>query len=347
MTQQLPAAADPTAITQALHGAGVPSSVHVVDVTVESDRPTLVSRIMRLRLRYNNAAPDAPASLILKTSQLERIPGGRKEVEFYRKVAVAMAPGLVPRCYAAEWHDASEDWHLLLEDLTETHAVATAWPLPPAEDQCARIVETLARFHAAWWNDARLGNTIGTRHDSGYIARVHAELRDRFARFADRLGDTLSGQRRVLYEQFLDAWLRLLQRYRQGNRTLQHGDAHCWNVFLPRDGGDDLRLFDFDGWRIGFAVSDLAYMMALHWYPDRRQRLERALLDRYHDTLLRHGVRDYDRQALSDDYRWAVLMQLVTPVWQATSGLPPLIWWHHLERIMLAVDDLGCRDLLA
>jgi hypothetical protein len=26
--------------------------------------------------------------------------------------------------------------------------------------------------------------------------------------------------------------------------------------------------------------------------------------------------------------------------------LPPLIWWSHLERIMLAVDDVGCRDLL-
>jgi hypothetical protein len=22
------------------------------------------------------------------------------------------------------------------------------------------------------------------------------------------------------------------------------------------------------------------------------------------------------------------------------------VWWNNLERIMLAVDDLGCRDLL-
>ena len=59
-----------------------------------------------------------------------------------------------------------------------------------------------------------------------------------------------------------------------------------WNCFLPRDGGDDVRLFDWDGWRIGVAASDLAYMMAMHWYPDRRRRLERPLLDRYHATLL-------------------------------------------------------------
>jgi hypothetical protein len=351
VTRQLPAAADPNAITQALHDAGVPTDIRVLDVTVESDRPTILSRIIRLRLRCDGAAPEAPASVILKTGLPERIgggwQGGLQEVAFYREVAAAMPPGLVPRCYAAQWDPASEDWHLLLEDLTETHAIATAWPLPPTDEQCGRIIDTLARFHAAWWDDPRLGISIGTRRDGAAIARIHADLANRFARFAGQLGDLLPDDRRALYEWFGAAWIRLLQRYGQGNLTLVHGDAHCWNVFIPRAGGDDLRLFDWDAWRIGIAASDLAYMMALHWYPDRRRRLERKLLDRYHDKLLRHGVRGYDRQALADDYRWATLMQIATPVWQATSDIPPVVWWNHLERIMLAVDDLGCRDLLA
>ena len=74
--------------------------------------------------------------------------------------------------------------------------------------------------------------------------------------------------------------------------------------------------------------------------------MDRPLLDRYHAVLVAHGVRGYDRRALDDDYRLSVLWQLMTPVWQAAIDLPPLIWWGHLERIMLAVDDLGCRDLL-
>jgi hypothetical protein len=37
----------------------------------------------------------------------------------------------------------------------------------------------------------------------------------------------------------------------------------------------------------------------------------------------------------------------LTPVWQAAIDLPPVIWWGHLERIMLAVDDLGCRGSAA
>ena len=59
------------------------------------------------------------------------------------------------------------------------------------------------------------------------------------------------------------------------------------------------------------------------------------------------GVRGYDRAALEADYRLSALWQLMTPVWQASIDLPPVIWWSHLERITLAVDDLGGRDLLA
>ena len=94
------------------------------------------------------------------------------------------------------------------------------------------------------------------------------------------------------------------------------------------------------------ATDDLAYMMALHWYPERRRRLEQPLLDRYHAALLARGVAGYDRAALAEDYRLSVVWQLTTPVWQAGYKLPPAIWWSHLERILLAVDDLRCRELL-
>jgi hypothetical protein len=57
-------------------------------------------------------------------------------------------------------------------------------------------------------------------------------------------------------------------------------------------------------------------------------------------------VRGYDRRALNDDYRRSVLWHITKPVWQWTTGIPPVIWWNNLERILVAVDDLGCRELL-
>ena len=107
-----------------------------------------------------------------------------------------------------------------------------------------------------------------------------------------------------------------------------------------------MRLFDWDSWRIDIATDDLAYMMAMHWYPELRSRFERPLLDRYHETLIAHGVQGYDRRALEDDYRLSALWQIMTPVWQAALDIPAGIWWNNYERIMLAVDDLGCRELL-
>ncbi len=210
-----------------------------------------------------------------------------------------------------------------------------------------RIVAARARCHAAWWDDPRLGTSVGTWAGAGERDAHLQALSTYVARFVDRLGDDLPRERRMLYERLLSAAPRLLERYgSHRNVTIVHGDAHVWNSFLPRDGGEDVRFFDWDSWRIAVGSADLAYMMATHWYPDRRARFERRLLDHYHAVLLGRGVHGYDRAALDDDYRRSVLWQITTPVWQAAYDIPPVIWWNNMERVFLAVDDLGCRDLL-
>jgi hypothetical protein len=136
--------------------------------------------------------------------------------------------------------------------------------------------------------------------------------------------------------------------------TIIQGDAHVWNCFLPKEGSDTPRLraaetprlFDWDGWQPNVGADDLAYMIAMHWFPEMRQRAERPLLDAFHEELLAGGVTGYDRRALEDDYRLSVLWQITRPIWTRAVRIPPSIWWNHLERIHLAADDLGCRELL-
>jgi hypothetical protein len=348
MTEPLPIVAQPEYLTQVLTRCGVlPDGGRVGGVEVDDPKSTILSRIVRLRLSYEEAAGEAPASLILKTGLPERAQSnsGRREVAFYLQVAAAMSDRLVPRCFDANWHEDTRGWHLLLEDLTDTHFALWYWPMPPTRPQSEAIIAARARFHAAWWDDPRLGTAIGTwlePHDP-QLQQFAAE----FERFADRVGDRLPAERRAVYERLIEEGHRLNARYHaHRNMTILHGDAHVWNVFLPKDGGEDVRLFDWDGWRVDVASDDLAYMMALHWFPDHRRRHERTLLDRYHHELLAHGVTGYDRQALDDDYRLSVLWQIATPIWQAANNIPSGIWWHHLERIFMAIDDLGCRDLL-
>jgi hypothetical protein len=350
-SEGLPTAAEPDYLTEALHRCGALADGSVSGVVVESSRATLLSRIIRLSLSYDGDAEGAPRSIILKTGLPERAGarwnGGPNEVAFYTRIAADMPLRVVPRCFDADWDAEAKEWHLLLEDLTDSHFTLGNWPMPPTLAQSREIVAARARFHAVWWDDPRLGVSVGT-----WLSPDDRQLRT-FAQqvesFADLVGDRLSDERRNLYQQLIDAGPRLNQRvHSHRNMTIIQGDAHVWNVFLPRtsDSGDVL-LFDWDAWRADVATDDLAYMMALHWFPDYRRRFERHLLDHYHAGLVAHGVTGYDRLALDDDYRLSVLWQLATPVWQAANDIPSWIWWVHLERIFMAIDDLGCRELLA
>jgi thiamine kinase-like enzyme len=352
-TDSLPPPADAKHLTAALRKSGVLGPARICNV-LEITPPIkkLRSHTFRLRLDYEGRAGDAPNSVILKMGYLDGT--GRStyandhEISFYRDIAPALPERLVPRCFEAVEATDTSAWHLLLEDLTDSHFVATAWPLPPATKQCEQIVEALARIHAAWWDDPRLGFSAGSWRDTDAWDRILRDFGIQLARFTDRYGEMMPPERRDLYARLLDRAPKLLARYHtRRNLTIIHGDAHPWNFFLPRsDGRDNPRLLDWEGWSINTATDDLAYMMAMLWYPDRRRRTERPLLDHYHAALSAHGVSDYDRQLLSDDYRLSVLWLITRPVWQAMAGIGGGVWWNNLERIFLAVDDLGCRELL-
>ncbi len=103
----LPSAADAQHRSEALHRAGVLGGGRVRDVLIEHSRTTVLSRIVRLRLIYDDAAVDAPRTVIFKTGLPERTGAqwhaGRQEVAFYTQVAPLMPTRLVPRCFDALW----------------------------------------------------------------------------------------------------------------------------------------------------------------------------------------------------------------------------------------------------
>ena len=107
------------------------------------------------------------------------------------------------------------------------------------------MLRAIARFHAGWWDDARLGVSIGDWIDYGE-ARVTA-LADAVERFATMLGYRLAPARLDTYRRLIDAAPRLYRRHsRHSHMTVVHGDAHVWNLFLPQaEGSDDIRFFDW------------------------------------------------------------------------------------------------------
>src|SRR6059036_1872532 len=77
------------------------------------------------------------------------------------------------------------------------------------------------------------------------------------------------------------------------------------------------------------------------WRAETIIRMKEAMDAAIHADARRAG-RPLARVAGIAFYRLSVLWHITTPVWQATNDIPPVIWWNNLERILLAVDDLGC-----
>ena len=351
-SSQLPAVAEPGYLTAALRKAGALDAGAVREVKVLHERDTVVSHITRLGLRYVGESSGAPQTLILKTSHADFAKtlanGGRHEVAFYTKLAPKMPRGLVLRCFDGRFDEEGSNWHLLLEDLTDSHELATVPTLPPSRDQSMAIVTTLAGMHAAWWDHPDLGETVGTWASprtarntwrSSPVIMTALPMSSATASVRSGVSSTAvsSSSRRGYPSAIIRAATSRLPT------AMRIPGISCCRVPASRT---TVRIFDFDLWGINVPTDDLAYMMAIQWYPDRRQALERALLNRYHETLLAHGVAGYTRGALDQDYRWSVLWHITKPVWQWSINIPPGIWWNNLERVMMAVEDLGCEELL-
>ncbi len=103
-------------------------------------------------------------------------------------------------------------------------------------------------------------------------------------------------------------------------------------------------LIDWEHWYEDFGGTDLAVMMALYWYPERRRRFEEPLLRGYLEALEGEGVADYSFDNLMDDYRIAHVCNVIYPVYLSQGK--QYGWWSTLERWFLAMDDLGARVLL-
>jgi hypothetical protein len=351
-----PTQATPQWLTETLRANGSLAQGEVEEVSCSKHDKTFTATIAFLQVRYSaNASPTAPERLFLKMSGDATAPGSfdldhfRQEVLYYSTVAAAMPdPPSVP-CHDVAHSEDFSQCHLLLDDITETHS-QPEHPLPPTDEQCEQAIVRLARFQAFWWENPRLGVDIGHIRTPEERVSGIPDARERTRGFIDFLGDRLSTARRQTYEAVLEALPRLSERrFESGNITLVHGDAHLWNFMFPNDpAAHPVHMIDWQFWNPTIGTTDLAFMIAREWYPERRRRLEERLIRRYHTTLLECGVDRYGWDECWLDYRLAVIqVSLFIPVWQwSIFNAGPRTWWSGLERAMLAFEDLHCAEML-
>lgn len=343
----------PAWLTQALRQSGRLPRGEVRTAHVEAES-TYTATVARLSLSFTaDAPPDAPRRLFLKLSRPasgQTVVGRaqyRHEVDFHKRVAAMMPHPPFVHCHQAEFDERSGASMLLFDDVSETHFAGVS-ALPPEPVYCERVMDAFAAVHAFWWDNPAL-ESAATLPGRETAAMTIAGIRRSYPPFADAAAERLSSSHRRVYDSVLAALPRLLQRIAAGHDlTLIHGDANLSNVMLPRDAAAGQALIiDWQLWGVSYAAEDLANLMALFWDGEQRRRLERPLLSRYHQQLLRRGVRNYAWDDCWDDYRLAVIERvLFMPMWFWHTGAPPATVWPSLANALQAFNDLGCMERL-
>ena len=340
-------------LTAALSGSGVLDRGEAVAVRVTFSKTLQVSQVAHLEIEYSpDGSPAAPRKLFLKLSlqngSTETHPNIRNsEIDFYRTVASKTPSPELMNCYHASLASETGESVLLLEDLSETHFQSPQKRAPSLEYSRSAI-ECLARFHAHWWDDPRVGIEVGKIFDAAWLETFLSDLEISVGRFLSFLGDDLSSRRRAIYKKMLAAsptiWGRVTDR---SGLTVTHGDTHWWNFLFPKvPAADRTKIFDWQLWHIDLGPRDLAFLVALGGFAERRPEFDDDLLHLYHDTLLSAGVEKYSWNQFWEVYRSSAIRNLNVAVTFWSQGKHRQTWTDALERAFQSFDELGCEELL-
>jgi hypothetical protein len=334
-------------------GALVQGRVTKIDKHIDARE---LSTSVRLGITYSeNAAGAKPTKLFLKlvTLDMEDEFFGPSEVNYYQRDYVDIRNVPIPRAYNAVYSEAQGCYHLLMDDLSDTHV--TARNQTPTLGYGKALAESLATLHAHWWGQPRLLE-IGERIPNAQRIQWFANMGKLGASLIiAACKDELKAHWPEAIKRIYDAHPRLMvqRTHNDVGFTLIHGDVNRNNILVPIDRARPLYLIDRQpfNWSltIWLGVYDSAYALVLYWDAEVRRALERPVLRHYHECLIRQGITGYTWEQLWDDYRLCVMMGVyMATEWCRTElrmDTHPY-WMPMLQRTLTAMDDLHCIDLL-
>lgn len=323
----------------------------VISFTVEPLHADNAS-VARIHIRYASPSDGAPASLFLKC-----VPGGgpfgASEVDYYQRDYAAEPNAPLPRCYDAAYDRATGAYHLLLQDLTESHR--NNWNTAPAFSYGLALADALARLHAPYFFGVALARADERLPDAAKVQRYLDAATRGIEPMLEAADDAITTTQRQLIRDVARHHPSLLSKRADGvvGMTLVHGDVNPGNVLSPKTSGTPLYLVDrqpFD-WSltVWLGVSDLAYAMVHWWDTPLRRAFEQPVLRHYRESLSALGIA-YTWDQLWRDYRLCAVQSLyVAATWcvdPAERERMGWVWRPQLLKTLAALEDLQTSHLL-
>lgn len=344
---------NPQWLTAVLSESGALQTGRVMGFGVDPGRGNWSTNAI-LHLQYSaGATGPLPQRLFLKMVKIDLDDEffGPSEVTYYRRDYVDVPDAPLIHCYHAVYSETEQRYHLLLDDLSQSHLEAST--KEPTLEYGLALAEGLAALHARWWGDRRLN--IAPMHPAGHIQRFVDIARPGLAPILRHFTPHLKAHwPALLHDLYANHPQAIIRRTQNDNGfTLIHGDLGCNNILVPRVGNRPLYFIDRQpfNWSLTtwLGVYDLAYAIVLDWESEQRQQFEIPILTHYHSQLAQRGVADYSWEQLYDDYRLSVAMGVYIATEYCRGGFINedwvSVWLPMLQRSLTACDDLACWQL--
>lgn len=270
----------------------------------------LIGMATRIRLEYSNSNDLSPASVIIKCPNPafpDSFPLALVESQFYSSNFHLLANLKVPTLYFAEVDTSNETCLIILEDLNDDGFITQLNGC--SLEQATLALEEISKFHAFWWNYEPSSTQF-------WIQKPKSTSIFKFCRhwllsytgdWPDMLGETPS-----LLVKNID---KIAHKLEGDSHTLVHGDFHCQNMaFGMNKSSEDVTFIDFQCMQLATPMLDVARFIATSLTIDTRKTIEAELLSSYHGELKKYKITDYSSSEWTDDYRRALLWNLVTPL---------------------------------
>lgn len=308
-----------------------------------------------LFVKYTDSAIGSlPERLFLKmvNTDLDDEYFGDSEVTYYTRDYVDIPDAPLLRCYDAVYSKELNRYHLLLNDVSETHI--TAAEKEPTLEYGLALAEGLAILHARWWGVQRLSQANAPKHSDSHIQHfvdiAKPGVEHIVKGFSSELKPYWPESMRELFAKHPQAIIRRASDL--NGFTIIHGDVGAYNVMVPQHANRPLYIIDRQpfNWSLTtwLGVYDLAYAIVLDWEVETRRTYENLILKHYHNHLFENGVIDYSWEQLHHDYRLCVAMCVYIATEYCRGGvierLIP-VWLPMLQRALTACDDLECSAL--
>jgi len=294
-----------------------------------------------------------PKSLFLKFCRQDKRFIKDSEYFYYKRDYLGLKDAPLPKCYDASFSKTEDSYHVLLENLSQTHY--SNKEIRPTRHHAMSVAEELAKLHAYRW-----GNKVSELHtDTNTSEQIECFIEHTSTGLLPILTTVKSDLPQDWIkniEKVFDVHPQMMQKKANNlaGMTLIHGDTNPSNILSPNEPNGKTYIIDRQPfkWSLTYwlGVYDLAYMIIPYWSVIDRRALEEVMLKHYHQSLLKFGVNDYSWEECREDYRLCIVHGIYTAIEWGTNEKNIVemrwLWQAQLKRSMEAFTDWRCNEFL-